>query len=315
MANNGLIAKTYASAYLYSKGNYEKNLVNFIMTADEIDKDSEAFKDIKFDVKRRQIDSSLIKVLESRNIKLMTHPVPLPKAFKVFAATDIKTDKKLKVFIDCTEIIKYNDGVYRCNNVDILIAYLVSAINNLVYYADPKRIIMRREIIDSGARSFSALFTYIIDYIYKVSNTQSVKAKCQYLSARYYIENILQKDFTDSVKAVCRNVSSMTEREEEILNLQVDEEKMFINIKNFVEGLTKILKLPETSLELILEKWVYLYGTGTQFALEIFPAFATMMTNCYVGCYINNQKTIEKITGRNMVDFTKGILRIGSEAV
>ena len=107
----------------------------------------------------------------------------------------------------------------------------------------------------------------------------------------------------------------MTEREEEILNLQVDEEKMFINIKNFVEGLTKILKLPETSLELILEKWVYLYGTGTQFALEIFPAFATMMTNCYVGCYINNQKTIEKITGRNMVDFTKGMLRIGSEAV
>ena len=315
MANNGIIAKTYASAYLYSKGNYEKNLVNFIMTADEIDKDSEAFKDIKFDVKRRQIDSSLIKVFESRNIKLMTHPVPLPKAFKVFAATDIKTDKKLKVFIDCTEIIKYNDGVYRCNNVDILIAYLVSAINNLVYYADPKRIIMRREIIDSGARSFSALFTYIIDYIYKVCNTQSVKAKCQYLSARYYIENILQKDFTDSVKAVCRNVSSMTEREEEILNLQVDEEKMFINIKNFVEGLTKILKLPETSLELILEKWVYLYGTGTQFALEIFPAFATMMTNCYVGCYINNQKTIEKITGRNMVDFTKGMLRIGSEAV
>ena len=50
MANNGIIAKTYASAYLYSKGNYEKNLVNFIMTADEIDKDSEAFKDIKFKI-------------------------------------------------------------------------------------------------------------------------------------------------------------------------------------------------------------------------------------------------------------------------
>ena len=73
MANKGLIAKTYASAYLYSKGNYEKNLVNFIMTADEIDKDSEAFKDIKFDVKRRQIDSSLIKVLESRNIKPVSY--------------------------------------------------------------------------------------------------------------------------------------------------------------------------------------------------------------------------------------------------
>lgn len=308
------MAKTYASTFLYNKGNYEKNLVNFIMTAEEIDKNSEAFKDIKFDVKRRQIDNCLIKVLESNNVKLMTHPVPLPKAFKVFAATDIKSDKKMKVFIDCSEIIKFNDGIYRCNNVDILIAYLVSAINNLIYYADPKRIIMRREIIDSGARCFSALLTYIIDYIYKISNTQSIKAKCQYLTARYYIECILQKDFTDSVKAACRNISSMTEREEEILNLQIDED-MFINIQTFIKGLIKVLKLPETNIELVIEKWLYLYGTGTQFALEIFPAFATMMTNCYVGCYINNQKTIEKITGRNMVDFTKGMLRIGSESV
>ena len=40
-----------------------------------------------------------------------------------------------------------------------------------------------------------------------------------------------------------------------------------------------------------------------------------MMTNCYVGCYINNQKTIEKVAGRDMVDFTKGILMIGNEAL
>lgn len=309
------LAKTYASTFLYNKGNYEKNLVNFIMTAEEIDKDGEAFKDIKFDVKRRQIDNCLIKVLESNNVKLMIHPVPLPKAFKVFVATDIKSsDKKMKVFIDCSEIVKFNDGIYRCNNIDILIAYLVSAINNLIYYADPKRIIMRREIIDSGARCFSALFTYIIDYIYKISNTQSIKAKCQYLCARYYLEYILQKDFTDSLKAACRNISLMSEREEEILNLQIEDD-MFRNIQTFIKGLLKVLKLPETNVELVVEKWLYLYGTGTQFALEIFPAFATMMTNCYVGCYINNQKTIEKITGRNMVDFTKGMLRIGSESV
>ena len=189
MANKSL-SKTYASTYLYNKGNYEKNLVNFIMTAEEINKEDESFKDIKFDVKRRQIDNCLIKVLESNNVKLMIHPVPLPKAFKVFAASDLKTDKKTRVFIDCTDIIKNVDGSYKCYNVDILIAYLVSAISNLIYYVDPKRIIMRREILDSGARCFSALFTYIIDYIYKISNTPMVKSKCQYLSARYYMECI-----------------------------------------------------------------------------------------------------------------------------
>lgn len=319
MANKGNVAKNYGDTYLYNKGGYEKHLVNFLMTAEEINKKDESFENIKFDIKRRQIDSCLVKILESNNVKLMIHPVPLPKAFKVFAASDIKTDKKMRVFIDCSDLIKKIDGAYKCNNIDILIAYLVSCISNLVYYADPKRIIMNKDIIDAGARSFSALFTYIIDYLYKISNTPQIKVKCQYLSARYYIECILNKEFTDSGRAACRNLSKMTQREEELLELQIDEETMFRDINQFVDKLLTTLKLksPEekSGVEIIIEKWIYLYGTGTQFGLEMFPAFATMMTNCYVGCYINNQKTIEKIAGRNMIDFTKAVLKIGNESV
>lgn len=308
------LAKTYSSTYLYNKGDYEKHLVNFIMTAEEIDKTDSSFEDIKYDVKRRQIDNSILKVLESNNVKLMIHPVPLPKAFKVFAAADIKTDKKTKVFIDCTGIINKVNGSYKCNNVDILIAYLVSAISNLIYYVDPKRIIMRREIIESGARCFSALFTYIIDYLYKITNTPAIKSKCQYLASEYYVRSILCKEFTESLSGICKKISGMTDREVELLELQTDDD-IFSNLDTFIKGIGNILKLPDLGLEIIVEKWLYLYGTGTQFALEIFPAFATMMTNCYVGCYLNNQKTIEKITGRNMVDFTKGMLKIGSESV
>ena len=53
------------------------------------------------------------------------------------------------------------------------------------------------------------------------------------------------------------------------------------------------------------------YGTGTVFALEFFPAFSAMLTDAYVGGYINNQLTIEKIAGQSMVKFTKQILQIG----
>ena len=56
---------------------------------------------------------------------------------------------------------------------------------------------------------------------------------------------------------------------------------------------------------------MYIYGIGTAFALEFFPAFSAMLTDAYVGCYINNQKTIEKIVGRDMTEYTKTILRIG----
>ena len=42
---------------------------------------------------------------------------------------------------------------------------------------------------------------------------------------------------------------------------------------------------------------MYIYGTGTVFALELLPSFSNMLTDAYVGAYINNQKTIEKIAG------------------
>ena len=58
-----------------------------------------------------------------------------------------------------------------------------------------------------------------------------------------------------------------------------------------------------------------IYGTGTVFALEIFPAFASMLTDAYVGAYLNNQKTIEKITNTSMIEFTKTLLSIGAELV
>ena len=40
-----------------------------------------------------------------------------------------------------------------------------------------------------------------------------------------------------------------------------------------------------------------------------------MMTNAYVGCYLNNQKTIEKLVGKEMVDFSNTVLRIGAESI
>ena len=43
-----------------------------------------------------------------------------------------------------------------------------------------------------------------------------------------------------------------------------------------------------------------------------YPAFSTMMTDAYVGGYLNQQMTIEKIIGPTMVSFTKTILQIGA---
>lgn len=308
------LSKLYSESYLYNLGNHDKTLFNYIMTAEPVNKAHESFADITHDVKRRQVANSLVKILDSNNVLLMLSQQPLPKAFKVMTMKDVKGDNKLKVFIEA-DVIKKIDGSYKCNNTDILVAYLVSAMNQYIYYIEPKRLVMREEIIKSGAKCFSSLFSYIIDYLYKISITPSVKSKCLYLSAMYYLKNILRKDITDSLRHLCRQISGISEREEELIRIQMDEDKSFENIKVFIEDLAKALKLPKLTLDVFVEKWIYLYGVGTQFALEMYPAFATMITNCYVGCYLNNQKTIEKITGRELVTFTTAILRVGGESV
>lgn len=310
----GQLTKTFSNTYLYNKANHEKFIFDYLMNATEINKLDPSFEDIRYDVKRRQVSSSLVKILDSKGVILLTHNTPLPKAFKIITAKDVKGDNKLKVFIDCSDLIKNINGKYVCNNIDILVAYLASAMNQYIYYIDPKRLLMREEIIKNGAACFSTMFTNIVDYLHKVSTIQSTRDKCLYLSSVYYLVNILKKDFNDNTKHIAREISGLSEREEELLIIQLSEHA-FDNINYFVDECNSILKIGKLTLDLFIEKWIYLYGVGTHFALELYPSFATVLINAFVGCYLNNQKTIEKITGRDMVAFVNAILRVGGESV
>lgn len=316
------MAKTYAGTYLYTQySEYEKQIFSFIMSGEEIDKDTSDFDDIKYEVKKRQVSNSLVKVLESKEVILLRGEKPLPKAFKVFCAKDIKGPKKdkMKVFIDCSNIIEVDkeSGRYVCkrNNIDIFISYLVSAMHTFIYYADEDRFTSNSKIMQVGAQAFASIFTHVIDYSCKISNMATIKNKCMYLAALYYISNILGKDHTtDGARRVAMKISGLSERDAGIVDIQIKAESM-MNIKYFVETVASVLRLNKITLDVVVERWMSIYGTGTVFALEIFPAFASMITDAYVGAYINNQKTIEKIAGTSMTEFTKVILSIGAESV
>jgi len=316
------MAKTYAGTYLYTQySEYEKQIFSFMMSGEEIDKDTSDFDDIKYEVKKRQVSNSLVKVLESKEVILLKGEKPLPKAFKVFCAKDIKGPKKdkMKVFIDCSNIIEVDkeSGRYVCkrNNIDIFISYLVSAMHTFIYYADEDRFTSNSKIMQVGAQAFASIFTHVIDYSCKISNMATVKNKCMYLAALYYISNILGKDHTtDGARRVAMKISGLSERDAGIVDIQIKAESM-MNIKYFVETVASVLRLNKITLDVVVERWMSIYGTGTVFALEIFPAFASMITDAYVGAYINNQKTIEKIAGTSMTEFTKVILSIGAESV
>lgn len=307
--------KTFSDTYLYGKGDYEKRLIDFIMMGDRIDKNDVSFEDIKYQVKRRQVTNILSKVLDANNVVLIVSPVSLPRAFKVFAAKDIRNDKSLKIFIDCTDLLKNVNGVWVVSNIDILIAHLISAMTTYLYNAENNRIIMSSDISQYGVKAFSSLFTNIIDYMYKISLLESKRDNCIYLASMYYMANILGRDpDSESVQSLCKKISNISDRQISILNMGLTSDS-FKNIHSFIKSVSDILKLNKLNIDNFIEKWIYLYGPGTQFGVEYFPAFASMLTNTYVGCYINNQKTIEKIVGGDLVDFSKTIFRLGEGAL
>ena len=76
-----------------------------------------------------------------------------------------------------------------------------------------------------------------------------------------------------------------------------------------------MFNLKDIKIDAILSTWLKSFGTGTIFALEYFPAFAMVMTNTYIGGYIDNQITIEKVCSKSLPKFCKTILEIAEEVV
>lgn len=316
------MAKTYAGTYLYSKyDEYEREIFTFLMSGTVLDKDGADFEDIKYDVKRRQVSNALVKVLESNDVVLVSNSKPLSKAFKVFCAKDIKNGNKnkMKVYIDVSNIITQDQAtgkwVCRGNNIDIFISYLVSAMHTYIYYADETRITNNSKIVSVGAEAFAILLTSIVDYLCKISSMPQSKNKCMYMASLYYLANLLGKDYTtDGSKHIAKKISGLSDREAGLIDIQIEKDCM-TNIKFFIENLADVLHINKITLDLVVERWMTVYGTGTVFALEMFPAFASMLSDAYVGAYVNNQRAIEKYAGTKMTEFAKTILQIGAESV
>lgn len=312
---NKIKTMSYTDTFLYSRSGYEKKRYEFFVQSRVVDKNDQSFDDIRFMVRKAQTSSAISKVLDSNNVILLKNNIPLPRSFKVFAAKDIKSgDNKTKVFIDVSEIIKEVNGEYKIDNRDIdkLISYLLSAMSTLIYFADASRLVNNSNLIKYGTKCYSLLFTYIIDYL-RIGGVDKIREKCLYLSAIFYQYRLLGKDaYSDSVTNRALTISKLNKREAEIIDIQY-EPKDLNNIETFVNCVSKIIKADTLKIDNFIDKWMYLYGSGTAYATELYTSFSTMITDAYTGAYLNNQKQIEKICGRDMVDYTNALLRVGSE--
>lgn len=311
------IAKNYSSTYLYSKGEYERNLISFLIKSGVVDKTSESFQDIVYEVKKRQETTSLVNVLLRNDVVLVYNPGnAAPRTFKVFTASDIKNGNKniKKIYIDVTDIFDIEGHNYKCKKVDVLIAHLISAMNQIIYYKAPERIVNNSNILNHGTEAFVDMFNYVLGFLRVNSYYGIGRDRILYLIALYYQICIMGKDPTDSVKNLARKVSKISAKDAEVVDILWKDEDMQ-NINTFITALSRITKSEELTTELFIDKWIYLFGVSTVFAPELYTAFATALTDCYSGTYINNLKTIEKVCGNSMLDFTNALFKIGSESI
>ena len=311
------MAKNYNNTFIYTKFPYEENIFRFLVNANRIDKDTDKFEDIKYEFKKRQIDSCLLKVLMSKNVILcVSDTTPLNTQFRVICARDpkFKSNTDYKIFIDCTGlIIMDKDGNYKCRNIDILISHIVNAMTTMIYHKAENQV-LSTQLISDTMEAFCNLFTHIIDYLAKISVIPSSKSKCQFLSCMYFTENIIQKEFNNNYQHIAGRITNLSEREQEMIMAQCDE-KDFESIKSFVEKLADLIKVPALKVDNMIDKWMYLYGSNTVFAIEYYPALSAMLTDAYCGAYINNQKTIEKVVGNTLVSYTKNVIAKGGTLV
>lgn len=311
------MAKTYSQTYLFGQyGEYEKKIYEFIINAERINTKGSEFDDILYDIKRRKISDHLAKIITSENVVVGINPVgkALPKAFKAFVASDVKDNNKVKVFIDVTECVVYKNGAYVCNKLDWLVSYIINAMTSYIYVKAENKLLGNASILKDGCEAWVRCFSYIIDRMYKISTVPQIKRRVDYLSAIYYQTAIMCKDLDkneDSIKANAIRISDIDSKDAKVMDMMI-EERDFINIDTFVKALGRIIQLKDIKTANIVSYWMNAFGPGTVFALEYFPAFSAMMTNTYVGAYLDQQMSIEKVAGQSMIKFSKTILQIGA---
>jgi hypothetical protein len=149
----------------------------------------------------------------------------------------------------------------------------------------------------------------------RIGSVDNVRAKTMYLASMYYQLSILNRQEAPSIYQRALKLSGLSSKEAEILQIKV-QLAAYENIETFIHALAEVLNISEQlSLNEFINKWVFLYGSGTQYATEVYSAFANMLIHAYVGDYFVNQKQIEKILGRKMVEFVSTIFSIGGEVL
>lgn len=308
--------KNFADCYLYGivnaeGGTVEKQLLDFLLNAQRINYADPAFAPIREALKSRVTSAVVYRMLEQGNIVLLLHNKELPATFKVFYAKDPKANKKHRVFVDVTGLIRFDNGQFYCKEIDKFSTYLLGVLAQEIYYNDTKALIRNGNIQKYSVSSFMKLAGGLMDFLRLTPYMQN-RDRILYIFGVYFGYNVMRLDLS-MARSVSMSMMHMSMNDAKSADYYYVAEDDFENIHTFITSLAKTFKMPQLTTDVFVERWLYLYGKGSHFALELYPVFLEMMLYAYSGTYINNWKRIEAATGKDMVDLATNILKIGGD--
>ncbi len=309
--------KTFADCAIYAKVDEagfstERALITFIMSADRIDISSNAFKGVVSQLKSRAQSAVVIRMLQQGNVVLGIASKELSPSMKVFYAKDIKAgNKSKKVFVDVTGIITLENGFFVCKNIDKFAAYLLGVLIMETYYTDPNKFISNGALQKLSTTSFIKLYCALLNEL-RMPGYINNKAKIQYIVGVYFAHTVMGLELPQA-RLVASSAMSMNKQEAATIDFYYSEDDLK-NIYAFTESITKTFKLKDLTTDGLINKWIYAYGKGTMYALELYPAFLTLVMYAYSGSYINNMKRIESVLKGELVEIANIVLRVGNDA-
>ena len=313
---NGFKAKNFAQTFIYSVKSEgystEQQLLAFLTNNQiRINKNHDSMNAIKNMVRERQSTAVLYRMFMDPDVVFVMDQKELPASFKVFAAKDpIRSDKKVRIFIDATGLFKFENGYYSCKEIDKLCTYLTAAAVIGTFYSDPYKLTNNSSVVRTSATCFTKLFTATLDNLRPI-NYQENKTKIGYIATVYYLFTMVQKDMK-SAETIAASIMGLNPKEAAAYRLYYQEED-FANIDVFIKFLAETFKLKGLTTDVFIHNWMRLYGKGCLYGLELFPSFLIMITNAYCGAYVNSQNKIETICGRDLVTLSTTLLRIAAD--
>ena len=309
--------KTFFNCYFYAlsneKGNVvENDILEYVTQAQRINYADASFKNIRDQLKTRSTSAVLYRILQRGDIALCIYKKELPSSFKVFTAKDkraVNASKKT-VFIDATELIEFQNGQFYCKDIDRLATYLTGALVQMIYYTDTIKLTGNANLQKSSVSAFVKMFARVMDYL-KVNNYLQNRERILYIAGVYFAYSVIGMDIESArrVSAVVNHVNPMDQKMHDDRYIEDD----FTNIDTFISSITRTFNLVGMNTSVFANKWLYIFGKGTIYALELYPVFLQTIMYAYAGTYINNWKAIESTCGKDMVDIATIVFKIGGD--